>query len=332
MTRTPFGTTRDGTPVEMITLRNDHLSASFLTLGAVLQDLRLPEVPYGLTLGADTVEAYQTRMSSYGSIMGPIVNRISGACVTIEGTSYPLEANQDGTHTLHTGAMGTHKRVWRVADLTDNSLTLTLAQPHLIDGLPGNRHFTVTYSLDQSSLTFTIEATTDAATLVNFANHSYWNLDGTPTYAGHTLQISADHYLPTTPDNRPTGAIAPVQDAYDFRQPRTLSADDATFYDHNFCLSTARQPLRQVAALTGTSGVALIVSTTEPGLQLYDGGTMGTAPHRGHHGRAYGPYEALALETQFWPDAPTHPHFPSISVTPDTPYRSETRYAFRAGS
>ena len=332
MTRTPFGTTRDGTKVEKITLTNDNLTVSILTLGAVLQDVRLPGVAHGLTLGAETVEAYQTRMSSYGSIMGPIVNRITDATVTIAGKAYPLEANQDGKHTLHTGAQGTHKQVWNVAEITDDSLTLTLTQPHLKDGLPGNRIFTVTYQLDQAALTFTIKAETDAETLINFANHSYWNLDGAPTYAGHTLEIAAEHYLPTTPDNRPTGEVAPVQAAYDFRQPRTLTADASRFYDHNFCLSETRQPLREVATLTGISGVTLNVATTEPGLQLYDGGTMGTDPHKGHHGQPYGAYEALALETQSWPDAPTHKHFPAITVTPDNPYRSETRYSFSNGS
>ncbi len=114
--------------------------------------------------------------------------------------------------------------------------------------------------------------TTDATTIANVVNHSYWNLDGTSTWAGHSLRIAADAILPVDADTIPTGEILPVEGtAYDFRAGKTF-APGAPALDHNFCLSDAPQPLRDVLTLTGTSGTTMTIATTEPGIQIYDGG------------------------------------------------------------
>ena len=333
MIREDFGTTSTGETVERVTLSNADMTIKVLSLGAILQTVHLTGQAHPMCLSATTVAAYQDRMSSYGSLIGPVANRITNASFTLDGTTFPLEANQDGTHSLHSGSQGTHKKNWTITEVTETSVTLSLSHNHLSDGFPGNRIFTATYSLEGPSILLTIEAQTDQPTVVNFAHHPYWNLDGTPTFKGHTLQTCAETYLPTTPDNRPTGDIVSVEGTdFDFRKTTPLNADAATFFDHNLCLSQTRQPMRDVATLTGTKGVALTISTTETGLQIYDGATINTGDHAGHHGTPYAPYEALALETQSWPDAPTHSHFPSIRLDPNDTYRSVTRYHFAQSS
>ena len=47
---TPFGTTADGRDVHAITIASETLQATILTWGAVLQDVRLAGVPYGLQI------------------------------------------------------------------------------------------------------------------------------------------------------------------------------------------------------------------------------------------------------------------------------------------
>ena len=42
----PFGTTADGRPVQAIRLTRDQLSVTILTLGAILQDVRLAGAPW----------------------------------------------------------------------------------------------------------------------------------------------------------------------------------------------------------------------------------------------------------------------------------------------
>jgi aldose 1-epimerase len=167
-----------------------------------------------------------------------------------------------------------------------------------------------------------VTGTTDTTTLMNFANHSYWNLDGTDHYDGHRLWIAADHYLPTTPDDYPTGEIIAVDGTdMDFRHARTVSGG-APAFDNNFCLSDTDEPLRDVLRLTGQSGVGMTLATTCPGIQVYDGRNA-QRPGRGY-------YEGLAIEAQHWPDAPNNRHFPSIKVTPDKPYQQTTSWTFRS--
>ena len=165
-----------------------------------------------------------------------------------------------------------------------------------------------------------LTGTTDAKTCMNFANHSYWNLDGAPTYDGHQLKIAAYHYLPVDPDVCPTGEIATVDDTeMDFRTASVLSAGVPPL-DTNFCLSDERMPLREVMTLTGRSGVHMALSTTEPGLQIYDGRDAELSGREN--------YAALAVAAQGWPAAPAHAGFPSINVSPDKPYLQTTQWRF----
>ena len=49
---------------------------------------------------------------------------------------------------------------------------------------------------------------------------------------------------------------------------------------------------------------------------------------RGYHDTPYFAGAELALEPQDFPDAPQHPHFPSIEITPEHPYRQITECWF----
>lgn len=318
---TPFGTTADGRDVQKITIAKSDLTVSILTWGAVIQDVRLKGVDRSLTLGSDQLSDYEGDMRYHGSLIGPIANRISTSRVVIEGMMYELERNQDGRIHLHSGAGSTLLQVWDVIETSETSVTL---ECKLVDGqcgLPGNRVIRATYAVSEpSTLSLQISGMTDAATLMNFANHSYWNFDGTPSWDGHSLQVSADHYLPSTEHDYPTGEIAEVANGeLDFRAARAISPKQPPL-DNNFCLSTEPAALRQVLELKGASGVGMAVSTDQPGIQVYDGRD---AIRPGHTA-----YEGLAIEAQGWPDAPTHRGFPSISVTPDAPYNQHTEWTF----
>ncbi len=316
-----FGKTSAGEDVTSHTIGAGALRVCVLTLGAALQDVRLGGVAYSLTLGSDNIADYQGVMRHHGTLIGPIANRVGNSRVTIDGLTYELERNQDGRIHLHSGAKATHRQIWQVADHSDSRLTLTCDLIDGLCGLPGNRRITAIYEVTApATLTLTITGTTDAKTLMNFANHSYWNLDGSARYDGHSLRIKADHYLPCDADNVPTGDIADVTDTpMDFRQPRVVTAGAPPF-DHNFCLSGQKQPLRDVMTLRGQSGLEMTMTSDQTGLQVYDG----RAPAR--PGRET--YEGLAFEAQAWPDAPNNKNFPSIEVTPELPYQQTTQWRF----
>lgn len=318
-----FGTTKDGQDVHKITISAGNLTVNLLTWGAAVQDVRLAGIDRSLTLGSDHLADYEGDMRHYGALIGPVANRISTARVKLDGMMHELERNQDGRIHLHSGAQATHLRVWDIVHVTENTATLSLNLPDGMCGLPGNRTVTATFSVTtDATLTLQINATTDSTTLMNFANHSYWNLDGSPNYEGHRLRIAADRYLPTTVDDCPTGEIVDVAGTQmDLRTARVVTIN-APALDHNFCLSDSHQPLRDVLVLSGQSGVQMTMATTEPGLQVFD------ARNAPRPGKAL--YEGLAFEAQGWPDAPNHTDFPSIKVTPDAPYHQTTNWQFKA--
>jgi aldose 1-epimerase len=317
---TDLGTTNAGAAVYAIKITAGDLSACILTLGCTLQSTHLKGTPHSLTLGSDALSNYEKDMLYFGAIVGPVANRITRAKTTLNGHPLQFDANENG-NLLHSGDVGTHAKIWDIAGTTPNSVTLTLTLPAGEGGFPGTRHIRATYQiLTPATLRLTLTATTDAPTLMNFANHSYWNLDGTTTWAGHSLQIAADHYTATDTALLPTGEITPVATTlFDFSTARILALGEPAL-DTNFCLSAAKAPLRPVATLTGASGLTLTLATTEPGLQIYD------AERTARPGHAK--YEGFAIEAQGWPDAPNHANFPQIMVTADHPYAQITEWRF----
>jgi aldose 1-epimerase len=312
---TAFGTTADGRAVDKITLAAGDLTVCLLTWGAVVQSVRLAGVGHDLTLGSERLADYQGEMRYHGAILAPVANRIGQARAQIGGQEHRFEPNQ-GAHCLHSGSTGAHQQIWQLITASDSAATLALDLPDGLGGFPGNRRIEARFSLTGATLRLELHATTDAETLWNATNHSYWNLDGSPDFTGHSLQIAAEHWLPTDADARPTGEIAPVAgSAMDFRQPRKLTPG-APPLDHNFCLSGGQMPLREVLHLQGKSGVSLRLATTEPGVQIYD--SRGAAR----------PYDGLAIETQVWPDAPSYPAFPQISLRPGETRMQITEWRF----
>jgi aldose 1-epimerase len=314
---TPFGTTKSGETVHRLTLSAGGLTVGLLTYGAIVQSVRLAGVAHDLTLGSDDLADYEGLMQYHGSLVGPVANRLRHARAPIAGVIHHFHANQNGEHALHSGKDGTHAKVWAVADHGPDHATLTLDLPDGHGGYPGNRQIRATFRvLPGETLRMEVRGTTDAPTLMNFANHSYWSMDGGPTWAGQRLKIAAEHRLPIDDAVIPTGEIAPVAGTpFDLRQGAVLTPGDPGV-DHNFCLSDGKRPLREVLWLTGQSGVGLTLATTEPGVQIFDGRPK---------------YRGLAIEAQGWPDAPNQPGFPGIEVTPGAPYAQDTEWRFHAG-
>ena len=317
---TEFGTTAAGLTVHKVTIAQGDLSAAILTKGATLQSVRLKGVAHDLTLGSDNLADYEGKMRHHGSLVAPVVNRFTGARAPIGGKVFQFEANQSARHTLHFGSLGSQHKVWTIAEASDTAVTLSLTLPAGEGNMPGNRPVRATFAIVDGALQMDVTATTDALTLFNVANHSYWNMDGSDTWAGHSMRIAADRYLPVTGDFCPTGEIAGVGGSiFDLRAMREIVPGVDT-YDHNFCLSDARQPLRDVLWLKGASGLMMTIATTEAGVQVYDG-RNGQRPGRGL-------YEGLAIEPQMWPDAPNHPGFPGIELNVGETYHHTTRWAF----
>ncbi len=312
-----FGVTAAGQPVQRVMLRSEEVQIAVLTLGATLQSVRLAGVAHDLTVAAQSVVDAQSAMCYHGSLIGPVVNRLTGATAQVDGQTARFERNFLGKHNLHSGPKGMQHQVWQIADASDTSLTLSLHLPHGQGGFAGNRDVTARFTLDGAQLQMDVSVATDAATLWNVANHSYWNLDGSADFAGHGLQIAAEYYLPTDAEFIPTGEIATVTDtAFDFRSLRSIAPQKPPL-DNSFCLGRAQVPMREVLTLRGASGITLRLSTTEAAVQLYD------CRHDG--------FAAVAIEAQNWPDAPNHAGFPSIELGAGKSRTQSTAWHFSKG-
>lgn len=293
-----FGKTADGKQVDRITLRAGGLTARVLTWGAVLQSVRLDGVAHDLTLGSDDIADYEGALRYHGSIIAPVVNRLTDAQAPLGDKMLKFEVNFNGRHVLHSGSAGTQTKIWNIVHADDSSCTLALDLAAGEGGFPGNRRIEARFDLtDLACLRLTISGRSDADTLWNATNHSYWNLDGTDDFGGHGLTVAADHYLPATADFIPTEEIRSVAEMFDFRKERQLEPHVPDL-DNCFCVSNAAGDLRDVLVLRGKDGVQMTLATTEPGVQLYD------CRHDG--------FKGLAIEAQGWPDAPNQPQFPAI--------------------
>lgn len=226
MQRKPFGQTRDGQAVEIITLDNGQLSCTFLTYGATLVSLNVPDKEgktVDVALGYDTLDAYESQDKYLGATVGRYANRIAAGRFTLDGVEYTLAVN-DGDNHLHGGPTGFSTRVWQ-ADEVPNGVRFTYHSQDMEEGFPGTLTAQVTYSLDGNALVAHYQATTDRPTVCNLTNHTYFNLNGhnSGTVLDHTLVLHAAHYTPVVPGSIPTGKIEEVAGTpMDFLYPHTI--------------------------------------------------------------------------------------------------------------
>lgn len=333
-----FGTTAEGETVHRYHISGGGLTATVMEWGAVLQDLRLDGHNAPLVLGFDRFEDYPASSPYFGAIAGRYANRIANGKFIIDGHRFRADTNFLGKHTLHGGAMSTGKRLWSLEMRGSDFITLRLHDPDGFMGFPGNLEIICTYRLKlPGTLSVELSATTDQPTLCNLTNHSYFNLDdgGADSVLDHRLVINAGAYLPVDDELIPTGVVQPVEGTdFDFQLSRPIrleKAGEQVIYDHNFCLSSQRGPLRQAAWAQGaSSGVEMEMWTTEPGVQFYAGHKVGRdAP--GLQGRKYKAWAGFCLEAQAWPDSPNRPYFPQAILWPGDRYRHVTEYRFRLG-
>ncbi|CAM3273858.1 aldose epimerase family protein [Paracoccus nototheniae] len=326
MSIAPAGHLPDGREVQVMTLKGGGLTARVLTLGAIVQDLRLDGIAHPLVLGCPDVADYLDRGRYFGAIVGRCANRIAQGRFRLDGQDHQSDLNFRGRHTLHGGSQGTDLQLWQIGALFPDAVTLTLDLPDGHMGFPGTLRITARIALQDGALCFDLSATTDRATPCNLTHHGYFTLDGAASIAGHRLSVAADHYLPVDDDLIPTGQIAPVADTpFDFRHSRPVLPGPC---DHNLCLSDGPRPLRTAATLTGQSGLAMTILTTACGLQVYDGAHLADVP--GLEGRTYGPHAGIALEAQGWPDALNRPDFPDMILQPGATWQLTTQYRFTA--
>ena len=339
-----FNAVVDGKLVALYTLKNAAgMEVCITNFGGRIVSLMVPDRNGELrdvVLGFDNIADYQNVPSDFGASIGRYANRIAHGRLVIDGDTVQLPQNNFG-HCLHGGPAGWQYKVYEARQLDGKTLELYMDSPDGDENFPGHVKAKVTYNLtDDNAIVIAYEATTDAPTVVNMTNHSYFNLSGDPsrTILDHLLTVDADSYTPVDSTYMTTGEIAPVEGTpMDFRTETAVGArlhenneqlKNANGYDHNWVLATAGDAERTAARLVSPeTGICLTVRTTEPGLQIYTGNFLdGTI--KGKKGIVYNPRTAICLETQHYPDSPNKPQWPSTLLRPGETYESLCIYGF----
>lgn len=342
----PFFQTEAGLAA-LYTLRNSKgVEMDVSSYGAAIVSVRVPDREgrfADVALGYDGPEGYQARKNFCGVVVGRCANRIKGARFTIGETEYRLTANENKNQ-LHGGPEGFDTKFWECSVIESRygqALRLTYTSPDGEEHYPGTLNVKLTYSLsEQNELILHYDAVSDADTLCNLTNHSYFNLSGHDSgdILGHKLKLYASHFTETDAESIPTGRILPVEGTpMDFREFHPVGERiDADFgqlrmaggYDHNFVLDHAAGELSLCAELWDpASGRRLTCLTDCPGVQLYSGNFIdGAVPGKG--GAVYGRRAGLCLETQFAPDAIHHPEWDSPILKAGQRYEHTTVYRF----
>ena len=353
--KNPYGVTADGIPVEEYTLTNaHHMEVKIITYGGIITSVKVPDKKGQFTnvvLGFDNLQGYEGMTTYFGCITGRYANRIAEGKFTLDGVEYQLDINNPPNH-LHGGFKGFDKQVWEVTkeiiEPKAVGIELHYLSPDLDQKYPGALDTYVTYRLtDKNSIRIDYKATTDAPTIVNLTNHSYWNLkgEGECDINDHILKINADYYTPDDANLIPTGEIAPVAGTpFDFRMPKPVSkglrSDDPQVvigrgWDHNWVLNRPsfedKSLIFAASVYEQKSGRVLEIWTTEPGIQFYSGNFLDGTIYGTSH-RAYRQGDGLALETQHFPDSPNHDNFPSTVLRPGQTYETTTIFKLKVRS
>lgn len=343
VTISDFGHATDGTPVRLAILKNDRLEAHIIGYGAILHRLYVKDKngsPVDVVLGYPTVPDYELNAGdAMGSVVGRFANRIGGAAFYLYEQEYHVTANEKG-NCLHSGLHGFARTVFAMEPVEDEeaAVRLTAESPDGTDGFPGNVQLEVQYSLAGSALVIRYYATSNAPTVINITNHSYFNLNGhaSGSVLGHRLTLESPEYLETDDASIPTGARIPVAGTpMDFNEEKTLGRDISAGYPaliqgkgYDHCYLLPDTGLRHAAWLVGPeTGIRMETLTTQPAVQLYTANYLAPVTACKDDAR-YAQRDGVCLETQNFPDSPNHPDFPDTTLLPKDTYSATTVYRF----
>jgi len=347
-----FDTTIQEKPVKLYVLKNESgMEVCITNYGGRIVSLVVPDKdgkPTDVVLGFDNIAQYADTLNSpsdYGSSVGRYANRIKEGKFSLNGETFQLKQN-DNVNCLHGGGTtGWMNKVYDAEQQGDSILKLTIVAEDGENGFPGTVTAITTYKLTaDNTLDMTWEATTDKETIINQTNHNYYNLSGDFTQAAYdqVLYVNADKFTASDKLYIPTGEIRDVEGTpMDFRTPHavgdSINSDydqiqNATGYDHNFCLNTAGDDTQVCASLySPKTGIFMEMYTNEPGVQVYSGNFQGVGKDADiirKHGLKYPKHVSVCLESQKYPDSPNHPEWASPVLKPGDKYFSHAAYKF----
>lgn len=298
--------------LKQVTISTPFITLIVLNYGAIIQKLLIKDKngdSINAVVGHDFATKYLKDTAFLGACAGRYAGRISNGSFELNRETFNLYAEK-GVH-LHGGKEGFNKKYWTFEAVdygNEPFVTLSYLSKHLEEGYPGNLKVSITYRLKNNELHIIHRAVTDRTTVVNLTNHSYFRLDGEKNIDHYQLQLNCPEYLETHDNLVPTGKILSVKDTkYDFLNQKPIGEQRL---DTPFSLNTKADFAARVHSKK--SGIGMEVTTNQPALVVY-------TPEY---------FPAICFETQNFPDAPNHTHFPSSVLRPGETYTNESQFKF----
>jgi aldose 1-epimerase len=330
-----FGITAEGQVVDSCELTNKKgTKMQVIAFGATLTSLQIP-LKNGnvvdVVLGFDNLESYIKSFEIegapyFGSTVGRYAGRIKDSVFEMNGKKIHLSTN-NSTHSLHGGIDNFSRKIWTIKNVKageNPSVTLTYLSPSGEENYPGDLNVEITYTLTEGNeLMLDYTATTTKDTVINLTHHTYFNLDGHEgSVLNQELQLPSKKTVEITNEGVPTGKIIEVANTdFDFTTTKSCPAS----IDNSFVIENNEA----VAATLKSSknNLKMEVITDQPSVHIYVGGKTDAALEN-KAGVEYHSQSGICFETQNFPDAPNHSHFPNAILKPTETYKQKTIYKF----
>lgn len=332
-----FGLMPSGESVFSYQLENKNgMKLKIINLGATITELIIPlknGKKVDVVLGFDTLDSYfksfELKSAPYfGATVGRFAGRINNATFDLNGSTTVLDKNNNG-HSLHGGYNGFSQAIWKVSDINNEenpSITLTHFSPDGDSKYPGDLMVDLTYTIsEENELIIEYKVTTNHETIVNLTHHSYFNLDGhSSNIEDQEIVVNAHRMLETTNENIPTGRLLEIKNIqFDFSTPKKVPSK----IDNTFVLNHKEK--LAASLFNKNNNLKMTVFTNQPAVHIYVGGNCFNMIE-GKDQASYHPLSGICFETQNFPDAPNHNHFPSAVLKKGDEYAHKTIYKFQS--
>ncbi len=331
-----FGLMPNGESVFLYELVNKKgMKLKVINFGATITELKIPlknGKKVDVVLGFDSLDSYlksfELKSAPYfGATIGRFAGRINNGTFVLKDTKIVLDKNNNG-NSHHGGNTGFSQAIWYLKNRTNAenpSITFTYFSPSGESKYPGDLTVDLTYTLsEENELIVEYKATTAQDTIINLTHHSYFNLDGhSSTIVDQELRVNSNQFLETTIENIPTGSILETENTqFDFLTPKKVPSK----IDTTFVLGEKDQ--FAASLFNANTNLKMTVFTNQPGLHIYVGGNCFNRI-KGKEIADYHPLSGICFETQNYPDAPNHKHFPSAVLKKGDEYSHKTIYKFQ---
>lgn len=297
----------------LYTIENDYLKIVVSTLGATLNKFIVKKNNTDIVLGFDNESDYLMHKGAYlGATVARNANRIENSEFLLNDKKYQLLKN-DGNNNLHSG-IGVSFSEFKLSYLDKNSLTFSILLEDGRDGFPGNLNLEVTYRLIDNKLQIEFNGISDADTIFNVTNHSYFNLDkDKKTIFNHKLKLFTDKVSINNPECLPYEKIRDVKNtSFDFIEYKTIG-ENLKINDDNLsnggidhCYITEDLNYKQIVSLKNDH-LELDVFSDLPNFHIYSGNCLGDL--NGKCNNEYHNYYGLAIEPEFFPNSINYKSF-----------------------